>query len=208
MNQKYYDMSLHRFVMLIIGFIISGTLTFFLITKIPSPDSLLLAFIIIVLMWLIPLILFIYSDEIYIWFSKKTIFLFLIIGVILVSGCSTEKVECEIDGDCAGNSPQKCVNNKCLHVQCLNDNHCNPFTFGSWRECINNECVIYIEDCQKIAIKDYNMKNPSCRYINNCFCEDYIIDFPEKRIVKDNSIQIISEKGHYENYVIFEIKKR
>jgi len=128
------------------------------------------------------------------------LFLFLIIGIVFVSGCAREIYP---DGD-----EVVTVQVEVEYVnECGNDYDCNRyFTSGDRRECVKNVCVSYLEDCKEIAKQDYNMERPKCRYYKTCTCEDYIVDSPEKRIEKGNSTQIIRETGHYENYLEFEIK--
>lgn len=146
---------------------------------------------------------------------KKIIFLLFVL--LLVSGCNNleetkEGLECQDDNDCVSvfYDREICKDNKCIEVQCVFDGNCLRTLDSSFSnnigKCIDNTCVYFLDDCIEVAKKDFNMENPECRFFDKCFCEDYIIDSPEKRIERDNSIQIISEKGHYENYVTFELK--
>lgn len=148
--------------------------------------------------------------------TQKIIWMIVLVGVMFVGGCNTFgdieliEPECTADSDCEYRyyNPKKCIDNECVGVECMHDGDCNMIIYtNDYEKCINNTCVSFLDDCVRIAKSDYNMTNPDCSYIATCHCEDYIIDSPERRIVHGNSTQIISEQGHHENYVMFEINK-
>ena len=116
-----------------------------------------------------------------------------------------EKPECKYDFDCG--YPGACIGGKCF--DCYDDYDCPLTGSGGSPKCINNRCVSFLKECERVAMIDYGMENPKCNYIlDSCFCKTYVIDSPEKRIEKGNSIKITPEQGHYENNVKFEIKNK
>lgn len=100
-------------------------------------------------------------------------------------------------------------NNSCIEVECITSFDCGFSVLNPNQEmCINNTCIDFSPKCEEISRLDFNFTNPSCHYnFQKCFCKDYIIDSPSTKIIRNNSIEIIPEIGHFENYVKFEIRR-
>lgn len=149
--------------------------------------------------------------------NLKTIPLLTITALIL-TGCYSENelienlsMSCQNDRDCffVGRTwgDFACVDSICNPIECRIDDECNHFVIdGNWSKCINYSCVSLASKCEQIAKLDYNLSNPKCVYGDSCFCEDYIIDVPRQEIPRNNSVEIVHETYHYENYVNFKIE--
>lgn len=144
---------------------------------------------------------------------KTKIFLIgILLSLILLVGCSSEneiKIECKDKTDCEFREGliKECLNYRCIYEECFDELDCNGFS-TNWRKCIENKCIDFSPECERIANIDYGYETPKCEYTvtDKCFCKDMRLVRKRQEIERDNSIEIIDEYWDFDEFVYFEIK--
>lgn len=120
------------------------------------------------------------------------------------SECQTDDQCRELHWDSSIYSAWACVENKCQKVDCVKNFQCG---IGIWNQeyCVDYVCVNFIPICEKIAKKDYKLKESKCSYFDICDCTEIITLSEERRIQHNNSIEIIPKQTKEGRQIQFEL---
>ena len=122
----------------------------------------------------------------------KLIIMLILVIILSLSGCGDVE-EAPIEEE------------EIEEVECGEDKRC----WGYDDICIDNICVDLRKECNKVAMLDYGMKDPSCmpgKVSKRCWCDDSILIKEEVKIEKDNSYEIIEHAEYEYESVIFYLK--